>query len=38
MSKGDTIPRQEYKLYPHQKEGIRFMLEHNYCILGDGMG
>ncbi len=24
--------------YPFQKEGIRFALEHHYCIIGDEMG
>ena len=27
-----------YKLKQHQKEGVKFLLEHHYSILGDGMG
>jgi len=27
-----------YDLYPFQEEGVQFLLEHHYALLGDGMG
>lgn len=27
-----------YKLKPHQKEGVAYLLKHHYAILGDAMG